>query len=87
MPRYKVTEYTDANPSIERVIEGPAETLEAYAALIREHATTSTLADTLIASAAKSLPQLPIGAGITGMPDSVHCITIHRLIAVPRIPK
>jgi hypothetical protein len=60
-----------------------SETLEAFSALVNEHATTTTRAATLIASAERSLPTLPIGAGITAFPNDTHCITIHRLIGRP----
>lgn len=79
-PLFKVTQYKDGNPSTERKVEGVAETLEAFSALVHQHATTDTRAATLIADAAESLPKLPLGAGITAIPDSTHCITIHRLV-------
>lgn len=79
-PLFKVTQYNDGNPSTERKVEGVTEALEVFSALVHEHATTTTRAATLIASAAESLPKLPLGAGITAIPDGTHCITIHRLV-------
>ena len=81
MPRFKITEYKDGAPTTERVIVGdPMDVLEAFSALITGLATTTTRATTLIADARKSLPQLPLGAGITAIPNGTHCVTIHRLI-------
>lgn len=80
MSHFKLTEYTDTVPTLERKIDGHADTLEAFSALVRAHATTETRANSLIESAGNSLPTLPIGAGITAMPNDTHCITIHRLI-------
>ena len=81
MTRYKITEYKDGDPTTERVIEGePKDVLEVFSALITGLATTTTRAATCIADAEKSLPQLPIGAGITAIPNGTHCITIHRLV-------
>jgi hypothetical protein len=80
MPRYKIMEFQNTVPSIERVIEGgPEETLKEYALLIREHATTSTRANTLIETASNALPTLQLGMKITGIPNDVTFITIHRL--------
>lgn len=78
--RFKVTEYNNGNPVTERSVAGTKETMEAYAALVLQRATTCTRAGSLIASAEKSLATLPIGAGITAMPDDQTCITIHRLV-------
>jgi hypothetical protein len=79
MRRYKVTEYTNTEATIQRVVEGTKETMEAYAALVLAHATSTTLAATLIARAEQSVKNLPLGAGITAVPSDAHCITIHRL--------
>lgn len=75
-----MTQYNNGNPSTERKVEGVAETLEAFSALVHEHAATTRGATIIVANAEKQLHTLQLGADITAMPDPTHCITIQRVI-------
>lgn len=80
MRRYKVTEFSNGNPITERVTSGAKDTIEAYSALVLEHAPTTERAGILIANAEGSLRMgLPLGGGISSFPNDTHCISIHAM--------